>query len=134
MVKPEIRKYGKQEYCEIREGRIDWIEVILNWPNGKIFYHLERVKDDIGQAPARKIRRTEKFNGKIERIYEGWQSCFVEYLEVMQKLGEKPEEKDFEFAGAKCLLEPEVAALYKKYFIEFFLKEKEEKNSMLKNC
>ncbi len=106
------------------QGMCHWEKVwFIDLRSGKEFYRLERDLTDFKGILSDDYPRQEYFEGKLEREYKGWQSCFIEFCNELISFVKKrtfPAMKDFNQAIVDLRLDQKTGQMYIYYYQKFF--------------
>lgn len=100
-----------------------WVAGFCHWNKilfvvgGKEIYVLK--KDKLTGLSGDNLRK-EYFKGRLVRIYDGWQNCFIEFCELLVCLKYFPNDKEFELAGTSLGLDSAITMLYVKMYNKIF--------------
>lgn len=133
----QIEQYGKRFKIIRRGGWCDWHKITFYWINGKKdswktgkrFYWIEKMYDkkNIPSTATEEelqkgdfFTRKEYFLGKLERIYLGNQTSFIEFCCLIEKYKFFPTKKRFQTICTRLGLTPEMANLYIEFYKQFY--------------
>lgn len=100
-----------------------WMAGFCHWNKilfivgGKEVYILK--KDKLTGSSGDNLRK-EYFEGRLVRIYDGPQNCFIEFCELLACLKYFPNDKEFGSAGTSLGLDGAITMLYAKMYNKIF--------------